>query len=89
MSTSQIHRHFCFAGSSSIPPRTCSSGRAVSYTASRITWDLPGSGIKKPGHNPGLNWRIERDSNPRYALGVHTISNRAPSTTRPSIRKQR
>ncbi len=25
------------------------------------------------------------DSNPRYALGVHTISNRAPSTTRPSI----
>ncbi len=30
-------------------------------------------------------WRIERDSNPRYALDVHTISNRAPSTTRPSI----
>ena len=30
-------------------------------------------------------WRIEWDSNSRYALGVHTISNRAPSTTRPSI----
>ena len=31
------------------------------------------------------NWRRERDSNPRYALDAHTISNRAPSTTRPSL----
>ena len=30
-------------------------------------------------------WRIEWDSNSRYPLEVHTISNRAPSTTRPSI----
>ena len=31
-------------------------------------------------------WRRERDSNPRY-LAVHTLSKRAPSTTRPSLRK--
>ena len=41
----------------------------------------------KTRHKGGLvcKWRIEWDSNSRYALGVHTISNRAPSTTRPSI----
>ena len=41
----------------------------------------------KTRHKGGLSckWRIEWDSNPRYPLGVHTISNRAPSTTRPSI----
>ena len=30
-------------------------------------------------------WRRERDLNPRYAINVHTISNRAPSTTQPSL----
>src|ERR1051325_2165709 len=31
------------------------------------------------------NWRRERDSNPRYPFEVHTLSRRAPSTTRPSL----
>src|SRR3569832_874626 len=29
-----------------------------------------------------INWRRGRDSNPRYAFGVHTLSRRAPSTAR-------
>ena len=32
-----------------------------------------------------VHWRRERDSNPRYACDAHTISNRAPSTTRTSL----
>lgn len=32
------------------------------------------------------NWRRDRDSNPRYAFGAHTISNRAPSASRSSLR---
>ncbi len=32
-------------------------------------------------------WRRERDSNPRYAINVHTLSRRAPSTARTSLRK--
>lgn len=32
-----------------------------------------------------LKWRTEWDSNPRYPLGVHTISNRAPSASRSSV----
>ena len=30
-------------------------------------------------------WRRERDSNPRYAINVHTLSRRAPSTARTSL----
>ena len=48
------------------------------------------SNIYKKTHRKGgsfCKWRIGRDSNPRYPLEVHTISNRAPSTTRPPIRK--
>ena len=32
------------------------------------------------------NWRRRRDSNPRYAFGVDSLSRRAPSTTRPRLR---
>ena len=32
------------------------------------------------------NWRRRRDSNPRYAFGVYSLSRRAPSTTRPRLR---
>lgn len=32
------------------------------------------------------NWRSGRDSNPRYAFGVYSLSRRAPSTTRPPLR---
>ena len=35
----------------------------------------------------GCRWRREWDLNPRYAINVHTISNRAPSTTQPSLRE--
>ena len=30
-------------------------------------------------------WRRERDSNPRYAINVYTLSRRAPSATQPSL----
>ena len=45
--------------------------------------------ISKPlknKQNQLLNWRRERDSNPRYAINVYTLSRRAPSTTRPPLR---
>ena len=32
-------------------------------------------------------WRRARDSNPRYGISAHTISSRAPSTTRTTLRK--
>ncbi len=32
-------------------------------------------------------WRRERDSNPRYTINVHTISSRAPSAARASLRQ--
>ena len=40
---------------------------------------------KKPALQRAFNWRTEWDSNPRYPLGVHTISNRAPSASRSSV----
>ena len=33
-------------------------------------------------------WRRERDSNPRYAINIHTLSRRAPSAARTSLRKK-
>ena len=35
------------------------------------------------------SWRSGRDSNPRYAFGVYSLSRRAPSTTRPPLRMRR
>src|ERR1044072_7168941 len=32
-------------------------------------------------------WRSGRDSNPRYGFAVYSLSRRAPSTTRPPLRK--
>ena len=32
------------------------------------------------------SWRREWDSNPRYAVNVYTLSKRAPSAARPSLR---
>ena len=37
------------------------------------------------GHLWTSIWRRERDSNPRYAINVYTLSRRAPSTTRPPL----
>lgn len=34
----------------------------------------------------GTAWRSGRDSNPRYAFDVYSLSRRAPSTTRPPLR---
>ena len=50
----------------------------------------------KEGQTPGSNvplllrgvWRRTRDSNPRY-VAVYTLSRRAPSTTRPALRRAR
>ena len=46
--------------------------------------------VGKPGVNAvptqGLKWRSGRDSNPRYAFDVYSLSRRAPSTTRPPLR---
>ncbi len=39
--------------------------------------------IKKNSKIPVL--QRGRDSNPRYAFGVYTLSRRAPSTTRPPL----
>jgi site-specific DNA recombinase len=46
-----------------------------------------GSGTS-PGAVPSFvpKWRSRRDSNPRYAFDVYTLSRRAPSTTRPLLR---
>ena len=36
--------------------------------------------------SPEMRWRSGRDSNPRYAFDVYSLSRRAPSTTRPPLR---
>jgi hypothetical protein len=36
-----------------------------------------------------INWRRGRDSNSRNGISVNTISNRAPSATRPPLRRER
>ena len=44
---------------------------------------------KNPFINRGLGitlWRRRRDSNPRYAINVYTLSRGAPSATRPLLR---
>ncbi|TSC57312.1 MAG: hypothetical protein Greene041662_988 [Candidatus Peregrinibacteria bacterium Greene0416_62] len=35
-----------------------------------------------------MEWRRERDSNPRDPFGAYAISSRAPSTTRPSLQQR-
>ena len=45
---------------------------------------LPGRGVSK---TPFPEDGGERDSNPRYAFGIYTLSRGAPSTTRPSLLK--
>ena len=44
-------------------------------------WKRDRRGVFSRGR-PGCQiWRRDRDSNPRYAFGAHTISNRAPSAS--------
>ncbi len=40
----------------------------------------------KTQQNQIVKWRRERDSNPRYAFNVYSLSRGAPSATRPSLR---
>ena len=48
------------------------------------------SNIKKDNHlRLSYVWRRERDSNPRYAFNVHTISNRALSASQTSLQSKR
>ena len=42
---------------------------------------------KSPDKGLFYMWRRERDSNPRYAVSVYTLSRRAPSTTRTPLRE--
>ena len=44
----------------------------------------PRAGAPYPDIETG--WRSGRDSNPRYAFDVYSLSRRAPSTTRPPLR---
>lgn len=48
-----------------------------------------GGKVETDGHFRTLwngRWRSGRDSNPRYAFDVYSLSRRAPSTTRPPLR---
>src|SRR4029453_2763548 len=38
-------------------------------------------------HQWTVIWRSGRDSNPRYGFAVYSLSRRAPSTTRPPLRR--
>ena len=66
---------------------------AASKRASRVGRTTEGSAFaiplrrtKKNGLKPVFYaWRRGRDSNPRYAINVYTLSRRAPSTTRPPL----
>src|SRR5712672_2117721 len=49
----------------------------------RLYWGFDRYGIAAKGLK--MNWRRDRDSNPGY-LAVYTLSKRAPSATRPSLR---
>ena len=49
----------------------------------------PPSIKKAPVRGLIYGWRRERDSNPRYAVSVYTLSRRAPSTTRTPLREFR
>jgi hypothetical protein len=49
------------------------------------TSNLDLSMVTEPNATRTPSLRRERDSNPRYACGVHTLSKHAPSTARPSL----
>ena len=53
-------------------------------------WAFKRNEKEKSLDNQGIfllkNWRRGRDSNPRYAINVYTLSRRATSTTHPPLR---
>ena len=54
-------------------------------------WAFKRNEKEKSLDNQGIflfkNWRRGRDSNPRYAINVYTLSRRATSTTHPPLRE--
>ena len=69
----------------------CSEKRfAVPFLAE--LWAFKRNEKEKSLDNQGIflfkNWRRGRDSNPRYAINVYTLSRRATSTTHPPLRKK-
>ena len=75
------------------PSSTCSrailpGNRTLLLRNGFFIYPTSSSDTKKP-RDAGLFciWRRERDSNPRYAINVYTLSRRAPSATRTPLRK--
>ncbi len=75
------------ASKAGVLPCRCASGQ--SNHPVDIEGSNPASSVMKKGSQGPLfhDWRRERDSNPRYGITVYTLSRRAPSTTRPPLRK--
>ena len=77
----------CRADRPSVPPQP----RRVMAVASAIA--IVDANVERPildrfsTKNPLIKWRTGRDSNPRTAINRYTLSRRAPSTTRPPVRK--
>ena len=73
LAASQCLRQFKFVPDEFVEPRFSSSLSIPLH-------------IKKPPQGRLFHvWRRERDSNPRYAINVYTLSRRAPSATQPSL----
>ena len=65
------------------PPPGCDAGQHQ-QTVARFAVRRPAPVFDE--EDKCLNWRRERDSNPRRAFDPYTLSRGAPSTTRPSLR---
>src|SRR5690242_10528857 len=69
------------AASAGVAPRMLGDVRTAGAATSRAA-----SGANIQRLLSGERWRREWDSNPRGGISAYTISNRAPSTTRTSLR---
>ncbi len=68
--------------------RRCQSFPTIGRTARLLIPTQLRINEKAPANYAGafsFIWRRERDSNPRYAINVYTLSRRAPSATQPSL----
>ena len=64
--------------------RALAFGRNIAMRCIALAGPSGTGGLETPPRGSGL-WRTDRDSNPGY-LAVYTLSKRAPSATRPSVR---
>ena len=65
--------------------------RIMGYKGDLLRTLAAASGVKSATHgvrSSVLKWRTGRDSNPRTAVNRYTLSRRAPSTTRPPVRRR-